>query len=100
MPVPRGAWDLYWIVVDPAAQRAGLGRRLLHAVLAEAAAAGGRQLYAETETTPLYAPTRAFYAGRGFLLQAVLPNFYAPGSGKQIWMRPIAPHSDNTPDTV
>lgn len=85
----KSAWDLYWIVVDPSAQRTGLGRRLLNAVLAEAEAAGCTGLYAETEATPLYAPTRAFYAGCGFHLQAVLPDFYAPGAGKQIWMRPV-----------
>lgn len=84
-----GAWDLYWIVVDPAAQRTGLGRRLLDAVLAAALREGSRQLYAETESTPLYAPTRAFYAGCGFLLHATLPDFYATGAGKLIFMRPI-----------
>ena len=85
----RSSWDLYWIVVDRRAQGAGIGRRLLAAVIEDAAAAGCTRLYAETESTPLYAPTRAFYAGCGFLLQAVLPDFYAPGAGQQIWMRPV-----------
>lgn len=85
----EGAWDLYWIVVDRAAQGAGLGSWLLDAVLADAAAHGGTRLYAETEGTPLYAPTRAFYAARGFKLQAVLPDFYAPDVGKQVWMRTV-----------
>jgi GNAT superfamily N-acetyltransferase len=83
------AWDLYWIVVDRAAQGAGIGRHLLQAVIEDAAAGGCTGLYAETEASPLYAPTRAFYAGCGFLLQAVLPDFYAPGAGKQIWMRAV-----------
>lgn len=85
----RSAWDLYWIVVDRAAQGGGIGRHLLEAVIEDAAAAGGTRLYAETEATPLYAPTRAFYASCGFRLQAVLPDFYAPGAGQQIWMRPV-----------
>lgn len=89
IPGTRGAWDLYWIVVDRAAQGGGIGRRLLEAVAADAWAAGATALYAETEGSPLYAPTRAFYAGCGFCLQAVLPDFYAPGTGKQIWMRPV-----------
>jgi D-alanine-D-alanine ligase len=89
MPAARSAWDLYWIVVDPAHQGAGLGRLLLDAVLARAEAAGATQLYAETEATPTYAPTRAFYAGCGFHLQAVLPDFFAPGAAKQIWVRSI-----------
>jgi len=44
----------------------------------------------ETASKPLYAPTRAFYAATGFTLQAMLPDFYAPGDGKQIWLR-VAP---------
>lgn len=83
------AWDLYWIVVDRAAQGGGIGRRLLEAVVADAAAVGCTRLYAETEATPQYAPTRAFYAACGFRLQAVLPDYYAPGAGQQIWMRPV-----------
>jgi len=89
IPGSRSSWDLYWIVVDRAVQGRGIGRRLLAAVLAEAAEAGATGLYAETEGSPLYAPTRAFYAGCGFRLQAVLPDYYAPGVAKQIWMRPV-----------
>ena len=92
----RSAWDLYWIVVHPETQRTGLGRRLLDAVLAEVETAGGTRLYVETEAADLYAPTRAFYAGCGFRLQAVLPDFYAPGRAKQIRMRPVG----RDPDTV
>ena len=87
----NGAWDLYWIVVDRTARGRGIGRRLLEQVLVEAAAAGATGLYAETEASQLYAPTRAFYAGCGFHLQAVLPNFYRPGIAKQIWVRPVRP---------
>lgn len=83
----EGAWDLYWIVVHPRAQGSGVGRVLADAVTAEMAAHGGTQLYAETASKPLYAPTRAFYAASGFVLQAVVPDFYAPGDAKQIWVR-------------
>ncbi len=86
-PGTMEAWDLYWIAVHPRAQGGGLGRALVTAVLAEVAAAGGRRLYAETAGKALYAPTRAFYAAAGFTLQAVVPDFYAPGDAKQIWLR-------------
>jgi D-alanine-D-alanine ligase len=81
------SWDLYWIVVHPRAQGHGIGRALVAAVLAEMHASGGRRLYAETAAKPLYAPTRAFYLAAGFSLQAVVPDFYAPGDAKQIWLR-------------
>jgi D-alanine-D-alanine ligase len=86
-PVPAsvGAWDLYWIVVHPRAQGAGLGRQLVAKARAAAAREGGRLLYAETSGRALYAPTRRFYAAAGFSLRAVLPDFYAEGDAKQIW---------------
>ncbi len=86
-PGTLAAWDLYWIVVHPRAQGSGAGRALVAGVLERMAAQGGRRLYAETATKPLYAPTRAFYAAAGFALQAVVPDFYAPGDGKQIWLK-------------
>lgn len=84
-----GAWDLYWIVVHPVAQGSGIGRRLLEKVANEAAGDGGRILYAETAGRALYAPTRRFYEATGFSLEAVLPDFYAPGDAKQIWALPL-----------
>ncbi len=91
-PVPgsAGAWDLYWIVVHPAAQGAGLGQRLVAEVAAEVLREGGRLLYAETAGRALYAPTRAFYRAAGFSLEAVLADFYAPGDAKQIWVLRLA----------
>jgi D-alanine-D-alanine ligase len=83
------SWDLYWIVVHPRAQGAGVGRALVAGVLREMAARGGRRLYAETAGKQLYAPTRAFYAAAGFSLAAVVPDFYAPGDAKQIWLRTV-----------
>jgi len=89
-PGTADAWDLYWIVVHPRAQGSGVGRRLVAAVLDDMRARCGRRLYAETAGKPLYAPTRAFYEAAGFTLQAVVPDFYAAGDAKQIWLRVAA----------
>jgi D-alanine-D-alanine ligase len=84
------SWDLYWIVVHPRAQGSGVGRGLVGAVLDDMRGNGGRRLYAETAGKPEYAPTRAFYEATGFTLQAIVPDFYAPGDAKQIWVRQAA----------
>jgi D-alanine-D-alanine ligase-like ATP-grasp enzyme/GNAT superfamily N-acetyltransferase len=89
-PCTEGAWDLYWVVVHPAAQGAGMGAALVAAASAIARAEGGRALYAETAGKPQYAPTRAFYARAGFRCQATLPDFYAPGDAKLVFARPLA----------
>lgn len=79
-----GAWDLYWIVVAPALQGRGLGRRLMARVCSSVSRAGGARLYVETSSRALYAPTRRFYQGLGFVEQATLPGFYAPDDDKVI----------------
>ncbi len=81
----EGSWDLYWIVVDRALRGRGLGGRILDRVASSAAAAGCRRLYADTSSRPQYGPTRAFYQARGFMEQARLPAFYAPGEDKVIY---------------
>lgn len=88
-PCTESAWDLYWIVVHPSAQRAGLGRALLAHVAEAVRAAGGTALHAETAGKPAYAPTRAFYARNGFHAVAVVPDFYARGDAKLILVRTL-----------
>jgi len=90
IPLTQASYDLYWIVVAPQLQGHGLGRRLLAASEAAVMAAGGRRLYAETSSRPLYAPTRAFYRRCGYREAATLPDFYAPGDGKVVFERRLA----------
>jgi ribosomal protein S18 acetylase RimI-like enzyme len=86
----QSSFDLYWIAVDRKHTRRGLGRRLLAETEARVARLGGRRLYAETSARPDYAPTRAFYEGQGYLCQATLAHFYAPGDAKAIYVKELA----------
>ncbi|WP_019013987.1 GNAT family N-acetyltransferase [Elioraea tepidiphila] len=88
-PCTESAWDLYWIVVHPAAQGGGIGRTLLDRVTEAVRLEGGTALYAETAGKPAYAPTRAFYARTGFRAVATVPDFYARGDAKLILLRPL-----------
>ena len=85
IPLTRASYDLYWVVVAPAAQRGGLGRRLLAATEAAVLRLGGERLYAETSSRPLYDPTRAFYRGCGYREAACFEDFYALGDGKVVF---------------
>lgn len=77
-PGTVGTWDLYWIAVDPATHRHGIGRRLADAVERSIAGTGGRLVVAETSSRADYGPTRAFYEGVGYVVAARVPDFYAP----------------------
>lgn len=91
IPGTTGSYDLYWIVVGPGWQGRGLGQRLLAATEADVVTRGGRMLYAETSARAQYAPTRRFYERTGFYAAARLPDFYAPGDGKVIYAKTLAP---------
>jgi GNAT superfamily N-acetyltransferase len=91
IPATAASWDLYWIAVDPAAQRGGLGSRLLAATEACAAALGGRRMYVDTSGRADYGPARAFYERHGYLRAATLADFYAPGDPKVVYCKELAP---------
>lgn len=71
------SWYLYWIAVEKSDQAQGLGGRLLRAVEADIAKAGGRMLFIETTGLPHYEPTRRFYLKHGYEQDAVVHDYYA-----------------------
>jgi len=85
-----GSFDLYWIAVHAAHRRRGLGRLLIARTESAVAASGGRRVYVETSSRPLYEPTRAFYLRCGYEPAAVLKDFYSPGDDKIIYVKALS----------
>lgn len=88
-PIPGTvhSFDLYWIAVDPGEQGRGVGRKLMAMSEMLIAQRGGMHVYADTSSRPLYEPTRAFYLSCGYVKEAFLADFYAPGDGKIIFVK-------------
>ncbi|MBK8481091.1 MAG: GNAT family N-acetyltransferase [Proteobacteria bacterium] len=84
-----GSYDLYWIAIDERWRGQGIGRWLLREAEARIAASGGRRVYIETSSQPRYEPTRGFYSGAGYALEARLAEFYAPGDDKLVYVRAV-----------
>ncbi len=82
-----GVFDLYWIAVDARSHRNGVGRRLLNATEEAVRQAGGRMLIAETSGTPQYEPTRKFYLGMGYKVEATIRDFYTEGDDLAIFVK-------------
>lgn len=78
-PMTEGTFDLYWIAVEPAAKRSGVGRRLLERVEADLRRDGARLVRIETEGGDAYAATRGFYERVGYETLATIRDFYAIG---------------------
>lgn len=87
----QASFDLYWIVVEPAHQASGVGRTLLHACETRIADGGGRRVYVETSSRPLYQPTRTFYQRCGYVEEARLRDFYADGDDKVVFVKALPP---------
>ncbi|MEW6093015.1 MAG: GNAT family N-acetyltransferase [Chloroflexota bacterium] len=82
-----GTFDLYWIAVDATLHRSGVGRRLLTATEEAVRQLGGRLLFLETSGLPKYEPTRQFYLGTGYTLEATIKDFYAEGDDLVIFTK-------------
>lgn len=81
------SFDLYWIAVHPDFQRRGLGHRLTRETETLIHKSGGRRIYVETSQRAEYTSTRMFYENGGYRMEAMLPDFYAPGDGKAIYCK-------------
>jgi ribosomal protein S18 acetylase RimI-like enzyme len=90
-PATDRTHDLYWIAVDPRAQGAGAGTRLLAAVERRLADDAARLLVVETSGREQYAPTRAFYLARGYTQAARVRDFYAPGDDRILFTKRLSP---------
>ncbi len=88
-PCTLGTYDLYWMAVDPAQQRTGIGTVLLHAM--ERRLAGvARLIMVETAGRPDYRATRAFYQARGYSVAATIADFYAPGDDQVVYVKSLS----------
>jgi ribosomal protein S18 acetylase RimI-like enzyme len=72
-----GVFDMYWIVVDPATQNKGIGKKLLEHVENFAREGNGRWILAETSSREDYTPTRNFYMRNHYSILAEIKDFYA-----------------------
>lgn len=88
-PMTIGTWELWWIVVAKHAQKRGLGGEMLRAVEADVCERGGRVLFIETSSQPMYDPTLRFYLNQGYELHAVLKEYYAVGDDKVIFRKAL-----------
>ena len=87
IPLTQGAFDLYWIAVDPAAHARGIGRALALETERAVAAQGGRLIVVETSSRDDYDKTRRFYENTmGYETAAHMRDFYKPGDDKVVYL--------------
>jgi ribosomal protein S18 acetylase RimI-like enzyme len=77
-PIAQGVYDLYWMVVDPAVQRHGIGRALMDAVEQDVGElTGARIIRLETAGKD---PAQHFYRACGYRQVGLIEDFYWRGN--------------------
>ena len=89
-------WYVYWIAVDKAAQAGGLGRGLMRHIEDDVRETRGRLLLIETSSTPHYEPTRRFYLKHGYVVAAVLADYYADGDDMVVFAKRFEPEGETS----
>ena len=86
-PMTEGCFDLYWLVVDPAARRTGVARELLAAVEQALRRHHARLVRVETAGLMSYGPARALYENSGYERVARIRDFYQRGNDLYIYAK-------------
>lgn len=87
IPGTADSFDLYWIAVHKSHQGKGLGKILMAMAIEHIKMMGGRNIWIETSSRPIYEPTRQFYLKSGCELIAVLPDYYGEKDHKVIFLK-------------
>jgi ribosomal protein S18 acetylase RimI-like enzyme len=90
-PIPGTltSFDLYWIAVHNESRGTGLGKIIMERSEKEITRMNGDRIYLETSSKELYIPTRKFYERCGYMAEAQLKDFYAPGDDKIIYVKNV-----------
>ena len=83
----KSCFDLYWIVTHNDFRGKGIGKKLLDETYMEAMKLGCTMIIAETSGREHYKPTRAFYDSTGYILEAVIRDYYDKGDDKCIYVK-------------
>jgi len=88
-PLTESTYDLYWIAVDKAKHRSGVGKQLLKFAEEEVVRRGGKLLLAETSSMETYGGTIAFYEKTGYELVGKIKDYYKSGDDKLIFSKKL-----------
>jgi GNAT superfamily N-acetyltransferase len=85
----KATFDLYWIATRADRMGRGYGKAMVAFVEEEARKRGGKLLVIETSSLESYGTTREFYLKIGCTLAATLPDYYAEGDDKLIYLKKL-----------
>ncbi|MBI5664751.1 MAG: GNAT family N-acetyltransferase [Nitrospirae bacterium] len=84
-------YDLYWISVKKELRRKKIGSLLLVNAEKNIKDLGGAAIYIETSSLQIYQQTRQFYIKHGYHEVARIPDYYADGDARVVYMKKLQP---------
>lgn len=87
IPMTDRCYDLYWICVDRASKKRGIGTSLMLAMETDLKKRNARHIYIDTSSTPPYDDARSFYERHGYRTVSVSPDFYSQGDDKVVYRK-------------
>ncbi|RPH34275.1 MAG: GNAT family N-acetyltransferase [Bacteroidales bacterium] len=85
----KNSYDLYWIATHQDYRGKGVGSLIIRETEKKIKSIGGRAIYIETSSKPLYVPTQSFYEKHGYLKEAVLKDYYDINDSKIVYSKHI-----------
>lgn len=89
IPCSVVSFDLYWIATHQDYRGKGIGKIILQKTEEIVKILGGRSIYIETSSKPLYESTRQFYLSNNYNLEALFEDFYDIGDGKCVYVKKL-----------
>ncbi|WP_306642093.1 GNAT family N-acetyltransferase [Sanyastnella coralliicola] len=85
----EGTYNLYAIAFTEETQGGGRGKQMMDYIEQLLQSKNGRVLIVETSSLDEYQKTRAFYVKCGYVKEAVIREFYAPGEDKVVFYKKL-----------
>lgn len=83
----KNSYDLYWIATHQDYRGKGVGSLIIKETENKIKSMGGRVIYIETSSKPLYVPTQSFYEKHGYYKEAVLKDYYDVNDSKIVYSK-------------
>ncbi len=83
------SYELYWMATHQDFRNKGIGRLLMTETENKIKSLGGKAIYIETASKPMYIPTQNFYYKTDYQLIAQFENFYEMGDDKMTFRKII-----------
>ena len=88
--VSHSLWNTYFLAVNKDSHRQGIGRIIMNHIENLARSEGINTLIVETSSLESFSQARSFYVALGYVREAEIRDYYAPGENKIVFWKSLA----------